>query len=191
MLNERERYWQDFYNVLSENGLNCRLTTSNDRSGKLSDETKKKMSKNAKQRDNTMFGKINKGVKHSEERRIKHSEAQKKLYESGYEHPFKGKKHSEDSKIKMSESIKNRYKEGYVNPNKGKKVSEESKIKNSESKKKLYASGYINPKCKKVINIETGEVYISAADCARKTGYKKLRDKLCGIQINNTPFKYL
>jgi len=27
-LNNRERYWQDFYNVLSKTGLNCRLTSS-------------------------------------------------------------------------------------------------------------------------------------------------------------------
>lgn len=38
-LNERERYWQDFYNVLSENGLNCRLTEAEDRSGRVSPET--------------------------------------------------------------------------------------------------------------------------------------------------------
>lgn len=28
-LNERERYWQEFYDVLGENGLNCRLTETN------------------------------------------------------------------------------------------------------------------------------------------------------------------
>jgi len=30
LLNERERYWQDFYDVLKK-GLNCRLTKSNDK----------------------------------------------------------------------------------------------------------------------------------------------------------------
>lgn len=38
-LNERERYWQDYYNVLGE-GLNCKLTEAQDKSGKLSDNTK-------------------------------------------------------------------------------------------------------------------------------------------------------
>lgn len=38
-LNERERYWQDFYNVIDRNGLNCKLTSTVDKSGKLSDET--------------------------------------------------------------------------------------------------------------------------------------------------------
>lgn len=42
LLNERERYWQDFYNCV-ENGLNCLLTKTNDLSGKLSQETKNKI----------------------------------------------------------------------------------------------------------------------------------------------------
>ena len=43
-LNDRERYWQDFYNCL-KNGLNCRLTTSTDKSGEVSEETKDRTSK--------------------------------------------------------------------------------------------------------------------------------------------------
>jgi group I intron endonuclease len=39
VLNERERHWQDFYNVLGEGGLNLRLTQTNDRSGHCSQET--------------------------------------------------------------------------------------------------------------------------------------------------------
>lgn len=42
-LNERERYWQEQYNVLSKKGLNCKLTSLVGKSGKLSDETKKKI----------------------------------------------------------------------------------------------------------------------------------------------------
>ena len=41
LLNERERYWQEYYNVLSKSGLNCKMTTTLDTSGTLSDETKK------------------------------------------------------------------------------------------------------------------------------------------------------
>jgi group I intron endonuclease len=47
LLNERERYYQDFFNVL-KNGLNSKLTTSKDKTGKLSNETIKKMSKSLK-----------------------------------------------------------------------------------------------------------------------------------------------
>ena len=43
-LNNRERYWQDFYKVISEEGLNCKLTKTVDRKGKHSEDTKRKMS---------------------------------------------------------------------------------------------------------------------------------------------------
>jgi hypothetical protein len=42
-LNNRERYYQDLYNSTGKNGLNCRLTETNDKSGKLSEETIEKM----------------------------------------------------------------------------------------------------------------------------------------------------
>ena len=45
LLNEWERYWQDYYDVIC-NGLNLKLTKSNDRSGKLSNETRNKMKQN-------------------------------------------------------------------------------------------------------------------------------------------------
>ena len=39
-LNEFERDFQEAYNVIGLNGLNCRLTTTDNKSGKLSDQTK-------------------------------------------------------------------------------------------------------------------------------------------------------
>jgi group I intron endonuclease len=39
LLNERERYWQDFYNVLGKNGLNCLLTSTTDNIKVYSKET--------------------------------------------------------------------------------------------------------------------------------------------------------
>ena len=43
-LNEKERHWQDIYEVLGKYGLNCNLTKSTDKSGKQSDETINKIS---------------------------------------------------------------------------------------------------------------------------------------------------
>lgn len=43
-LNERERYWQECYNVLGEKGLNCKFTTTDTKNALLSDETKIKIS---------------------------------------------------------------------------------------------------------------------------------------------------
>jgi len=60
-LNERERYWQDYYNVLLE-GLNCKLTKTSDRSGYFSEESKQKNSTSNKGRipwnKNKQIGKI-------------------------------------------------------------------------------------------------------------------------------------
>jgi group I intron endonuclease len=58
-LNERERYWQDYYNVIGIKGLNCKLTKTDDKSGKSSNETKHKISKSKT------------GYKHSPETLIK------------------------------------------------------------------------------------------------------------------------
>ena len=44
-LNDKERYYQDLYDVLGSKGLNCRLTTSSDKSGVLSIETRTKLSR--------------------------------------------------------------------------------------------------------------------------------------------------
>ena len=43
-INNRERYWQDYYDVTGKNGMNCRLQKSVDKSGRLSEITKKKLS---------------------------------------------------------------------------------------------------------------------------------------------------
>ena len=47
-INERERYWQDYYKVCSKGGLNCKLTKTNDKFGKLSEESCIKKSKSTK-----------------------------------------------------------------------------------------------------------------------------------------------
>jgi group I intron endonuclease len=50
ILNERERFYQEKYNAVEE-GLNCRLTGTSDKSGYLSEETKSLLSKNKRERD--------------------------------------------------------------------------------------------------------------------------------------------
>lgn len=44
-LNIRERYWQDFYNVVSRSGLNCQLTKTEDSKFVFSEETINKLKK--------------------------------------------------------------------------------------------------------------------------------------------------
>ena len=107
-LNERERYWQDFYDCLN-NGLNCRLTTTKDISGYVSEETKEKIrqantGRKMKPEDLLKMSESHKGLKQSEETIQKRVEK------------LKGQKRSEE--------IKQKYKEinsGKGNPAYGKK----------------------------------------------------------------------
>ena len=47
-LNIREHHWQDFYNIIGENGLNCMLTRTDTLPQQHSEETKKKISESQK-----------------------------------------------------------------------------------------------------------------------------------------------
>ena len=181
LLNERERYWQDFYDVLN-NGLNCRLTATNDKSGRLNKETIEKL----------------KSRICSEETRLKIS-LKTKGKQLGSENPFFGKKHSEETKLKISLSNK-----GKVPHNKFKKHSEETKSKISASalnnknclnrvlsedtKNKISSSLY-----KKVINIKTLDIYNSYKQLASllNISHNTLNKKLNGNINNNTDYRYL
>lgn len=88
-LNERERYYQDKYNVLGKNGLNCTLTNSSLKPKILSEQTKLKIS-------SSMKGKI------------KTSETKSKISNA-----MKGKTHSKETKLKMSKCKNNYKKEKY------------------------------------------------------------------------------
>ena len=68
-LNNRERYWQDFYDVLSNKGLNCILTDTNTLSGKRCKETCEKIKENN--------AKYCLGKNHSDETKLKISKSQK------------------------------------------------------------------------------------------------------------------
>ena len=83
-LNDKERYFQDVYSAIGKNGLNCLLTKSSDRSGELSDETKRKISKAKKSKKHSdetkrKMSESRKGKKQSDELILKRSEAQKKI----------------------------------------------------------------------------------------------------------------
>lgn len=114
VLNERERYYQDFYNSSSEKNLNCKLTKTDDKTGFLSAETKSKISAG------------NKGKKVSLESRKKMSYAKMQMTDET-KSKLRLKKVSEETKQKLS----------FLN--KGKKIKEETRLKllvnNGKSKK--------------------------------------------------------
>jgi group I intron endonuclease len=189
-LNNNERYWQDFYNVLKK-GLNCRLTKSTDKSGYFSEETILKMKESGKKKIFTDLHRKNIG------------EAVKKR---GFMMSFKGNKHNETTKKFLSERQK-----GILNHNYGKKISESTReimsfkskgIKNPMFGKKHSIETILkmkenrtNPKNKKgkiVLNIENGIFYESAkkASIALCINYITLNFKLNGKLKNNTNLIY-
>ena len=96
LLNKHERYYQDLYDVLN-NGLNCKLTNTTDKSGKLSEEVKINISKGNIGKKRTEEQKQNisnslKGRKIPEEVRLKMKHNALNM--------------SEETKLKMSNSRK-------------------------------------------------------------------------------------
>jgi group I intron endonuclease len=81
-LNNKERYYQDFYNDLGYKLMNLRFTTSNDKSGSLSEDTKIKIGKSNKYK---LVGE--KGIWYGK---------------YGKNHPAFGNRHSDEYKLKMS-----------------------------------------------------------------------------------------
>ncbi len=107
VLNERERYWQEQYDVLSKHGLNCVLTSYKNVRGKMSEESKQKISLKNKGVNNGMYGKVSskKGIKVSKEICKKQSEAQKRLYKNGYINPFAKKVINTENGIIYNSSV--------------------------------------------------------------------------------------
>lgn len=98
ILNERERHWEDFYEVISINGLNCRLTETNDKKGIIGYETRKRLSES------------HKGKKPSEESKLKRKlNTPSKVGENnpmygikGVDNPNYGSKRTDEFKEKAS-----------------------------------------------------------------------------------------
>jgi group I intron endonuclease len=164
-INIRERFWQDYYDVISVNGLNCILTQTDVKKRIVSEETRKKMSNSLKGKYvgnlNPMFGRYGNlnpfyGKKHSEE-------TKKILKEknSGVNNVFYGKKRPEHS-IKIS---------GKNHPFYGKKS-----IRTSEMNSKRI--GLLNPVAKIYLDLNTGVFYYSAND------YCKIHN------LNSSTFRY-
>lgn len=117
LLNIRERHYQDLYEVIGPNGLNCKLTKIGDKSGTLSQETKDKIIK------------ANTGRKHSEESKKKMSKSAKGKIVSlearkNMSKAKTGMRHSEET-LKLCSIVKL----GELNPMHGRKGKDNPKSK--------------------------------------------------------------
>lgn len=95
-LNIRERYWQEHYRVLGPEGLNCRLTDTKDKSGILSEDHKKAISKALTGRTRVFTAEHRENLRKAALKRNYALPSRKGKTGSMY-----GKKHSEESINKM------------------------------------------------------------------------------------------
>ena len=83
MLNERERFWQEYFECIT-NGLNCALVKTSEKKMVMSDEVRAKMSKSGKGKKQSIEHvasrvKSKKGYSHSEQTKKKLAEKRNKL----------------------------------------------------------------------------------------------------------------
>ena len=144
-LDEKEkRFIEHFCSTLPQYGYNM---TFGGEGGQHTEEVKLKISAS------------NKGRTKSEEERRKLSDSLKGKYVK-QKASWWGRKHTEEQKRKISEAQR-----GSRNHNFGKKASEETRRRKSEAIK-----GEKHWNHKRVVNLDSGEVYISAMDASQKTG---------------------
>lgn len=208
LLNERERYWQDYYDSASKEGLNLLLTKTSTLKQKVSEETKLKISfaikgekhpwygrKHSEESKNKMRGQSRwnnnnhpmLGKHHSKETKEKQSNVKKGKY-IGENSPNYGIPKSEDHKKNMLKSKKAYYNSGGVHSWTNRKHSEESKQKMSESKKgkpRLHTS-------RLVLNLEVGIFYSTVKEASFSIGVSPstLRWRLDNPERIKTPFVY-
>ena len=145
-LNAKEEYWIGFYNSLSPNGYNlCK------------------------------GGNSTTGYVHTEESKTKMSAVRKSKY-CGENHPRFGKQHSEESKKKISESRKGKCcGENHHAYGKHPKPESIAKMRQSKLGKKTPKEVIEKIKAahdsKNVLCVETGEVFTSIRDAARKYNF--------------------
>jgi group I intron endonuclease len=186
-LNCRERYWQDFYDVLN-GGLNLVLQECGEKRRILTDEQLKKMSIRMSGKNSPMYGKEGgfKGKKHSEETKKEASKKMKGRYD-GELNPFFGKEHTEEIKNILSERAKEKV--GDKNPFYGRNHTDEYKKQSSERTSNFFKD---NDKAKQHLKniLSTGTYYtpngafISQRDAAKSNNVS--RSTIINRCIKNT-----
>lgn len=190
----RERYWQDFYEVIGKNGLNCLLTKCEEHPAEISEETRKRMSeaqkgksigkewqsKKTEEEITAWKNKISeslKGREVSSETRELLSKNNKKIWKgvAKEDHPTYGRKVSDEEKERHRQFMLSD-----KNPNRGKKQKEETISKRVEKIQKS------------VINKSTLEKLKSASELATRLNmkYRTIISQLSGNNYNYIGWVY-
>lgn len=200
-LNERERYYQDKFDCIGKNGLNCMLTNTTTKSGKARQETIDKLtgrklpeSTREKMRNKKLSEETRKKISQSNTGRKVSEETKRKISQSN-----SGKKRTQEYIDKMKKRvISEKVKEMLRTNMKGKKHSQESIEKIRLASKGRKPSKYCLNKAmistsKRVLDTETGVVYKSASELASILNVKRttLTAKLSGQNKNTTQYVYV
>lgn len=137
-LNRIERYWQEYFDVLSPMGMNCKYTPTDEKRQVISEKTKQKISNTLKGRMPSQ--KVLDNLKTLNVGRICTEETREKIRAANT-----GRKQNPEAVQKMITSLTGRklsedHKEKIRKANLGKKRSEESKEKMSKAQKGHYVS---------------------------------------------------
>lgn len=161
--------------------MNCFLTKSSDRSGKHSEETKRKMSLNSSRywTGKTFSEESRKKMSESKKGQIRSEEHCKKLSLA-----HKGRLRSEEHKRKLLEVHKgNKWGLGI-------KMTEDNRLKLIE---RNIGNKYAQNKCRIILNTETGIFYYGNKDASKTIGitHVYLARQLNGDRKNKTSFIYV
>ena len=200
-LNEKERYYQEIFECIGKNGLNCMLTNTRTKSGKARQETIDKLtgrklpeSTREKMRNKKLSEETRRKISQSNTGRKVSEETKKKISQSN-----SGKKRTQEYIEKMKQRIVSEETKRKLSlANKGKKRSEETlkKLRLAQKGKKPSEdclSKALIATSKKVLDTETGIVYCSATKLASILNIKRttLTSKLNGQNKNTTKYIYV
>lgn len=123
LLNIRERFWQEHYDVLSKKGLNCKMTTTLDKSGALSEKTKETIRKSligktdaCKHLMKKVYQYAKNGTFLQEYVSLREAERQTGIFASSIGHAIKGRGYSKSAGGYLWSYDKLEKHHGYVGP---------------------------------------------------------------------------
>lgn len=185
-LNTRERYWQELYEVIGKNGLNCQYTNTKEKKIIVSESTKEKHRKRCGENHPSW------GKKRTQEQRERMSKAKRNIKKGPMSEETK-KKLSIAKKGKKSTYVLTDYhRQRIIEANKGRKHAEESlakmrKPKSEETKKRMRENHRLSII---ILDTNTGFYYNSISELCSTKGYNgpTIWKKLKGIRRNNTPY---
>jgi group I intron endonuclease len=172
-LNIRERYWQEHYNVLSEDGLNCMYVNTDLIPAVVSQETLNNMKK-AQQNKGPLSESHRKKISESWKTRLVTEETKLKISMS-----HKGKKKSADHALNIGKAKK------------GFKHSEESKLKMRKPKTHIDYDKLYRKNAKTVLQFNLDGTFvrewISASEVQRELGIKQqLVNSCCNNRVRKS-----